>query len=283
MKLHLRGIQLALVGQLAPFGEGEHLVAVIILQRIRVKTLQVADVGVLALPQRAHEVVLFIKPIRVAEHFIARRQVLGIHILAKERAAIGELVRLETGEVQNRWPKVDEAHEAIRACATLVIHKVRKIFRNPHHQRHVQTALVRVPLAARQHAAVIAKVKDERILEQTIVRQTFHHIAEQTVDDLDAVEIPRVRVAKHRRVRMIRREFHLGRIVFGLFVLKHLLGKMQRTLVRLADGLHVKEGLPVRAFAPTRVARGFVPQLFHVVYEIVIRLGVVRRVIARLT
>ena len=223
MKLHLRGIQLALVGQLAPFGEGEHLVAVIILQRIRVKTLQVADVGVLALPQRAYEVVLFIKPIRVAEHFIARRQVLGIHILAKERAAIGELVRLETSEVQNRWPKVDEAHKAIRACATLVIHKVRKIFRDADHQRHVQTALVRVPLAARQHAAVIAKVKDERILEQTIVRQTFHHIAEQTVDGLNAVQIARVGVTKQRCIRMIGRELHFRRVMLGLFVFKNLL------------------------------------------------------------
>ena len=123
------------------------------------------------------------------------------------------------------------AAAVLRAVAALGVDEVFEIFRDAHHQRHVQAALVSVAFAARQHAAVIAKVKDKRVLQQTIRRELFHHRANLVVDDLLAVEITRVRVAEGRRVRMIRRELHLRGIVRRLLRFHHALRKMQRSFV----------------------------------------------------
>ena len=78
---------------------------------------------------------------------------------------------------------------------------------------------------------------------------------------------------------MIRSKLHLGWVVIRFLVFKNLPRKMKRALMRLTNRLHVKKRLPVRALAPAGPARGFVPQFPHVVHEIVIRLGIVRRVV----
>ena len=189
--------------------------------------MQVANVGVLALPQRTYEVVFFIEPIRVTENFISRSQVLGAHALTEKRTSVSELMWLETGKVEDCGPKINEANKAIGARTTFVIDEVGEVFWDAHHQWHVQAALIGVSFATRQHAAVVAEVKYERVLQQAIGRELFHNVAEQTIDDLNAVEVSRVGIAKDRCVRMIRSKFHLGRIVLSLFILKHLPRKMK--------------------------------------------------------
>ena len=135
-----------------------------------------------------------------------------------------------------------------------MISEMREIFRDAYHQWYVQTALVSVPLAARQHAAMVAKVKDKCVLKQSVGSKLFHHVAELAVDGLNAVQIARVGVTKQRCIRMIGRELHFRRVMLCLFVFVNLLRKMERTLVRLSHGLHIKEGLPFRALTPTGVA-----------------------------
>ena len=89
MELHLRLIEFTGISQLAPFGESEHLVAVIILQCIRIKPLKITDVSVLTFAQGTDEIILFIKPIRVAKDLIARGERLGAHVLTEKRPTIG--------------------------------------------------------------------------------------------------------------------------------------------------------------------------------------------------
>ena len=81
VKLTLNRIQLARLEELPPLGIGEHFVTVIILQSIRIESLQIADVGVLAFAHEAHQIIFLIKPVGITEGFITPCQILGADTL----------------------------------------------------------------------------------------------------------------------------------------------------------------------------------------------------------
>ena len=60
----------------------------------------------------------------------------------------------------------------------------------------------------------------------------------------------------------------------GFLIIHHALRKMKLTFVRLSEGLHVEEGgVLAGPRAPCGIGRTFVPQLFHVMYKVVIGLA----------
>ena len=68
-----------------------------------------------------YQVVLLIKPVGMAEHFVAPGQVGRTDALPQERHTIKFLVWLDSCQVEHGRAKVDEAHETVRALTPLVI------------------------------------------------------------------------------------------------------------------------------------------------------------------
>ena len=151
--------------KVAPVVVGELSVAVVVLQAVGVVGLIVANVFPTAFAVGAYHVEFFVEPVGVAEDFIACGQGGGRDVFAEERSAIEFLVWRDPGEVKHRRPEVDEAHEAVGAVAALVVDEVFEIFRDTHDERDVQSAFVGVAFAAGHHAAVVAEVKNKRVLQ----------------------------------------------------------------------------------------------------------------------
>ena len=107
----------------------------------------IAYVNVAAVGDAAHQVVALIHAAPETVHEW-RRLFLEF---AQERAALQPLRRLEARETQQRGREIDEADEAIRLGAGFVFGRteVLELFRDVHHQRHVQTGIARPALAAR--------------------------------------------------------------------------------------------------------------------------------------
>ena len=218
----------------------------------------------------------------MAEDFVALGQVGRAHALPQERHTIKFLVRLDPGQVEHGRAKVDEAHEAVRSVAPLVIGEVPEILRDAHDQRHVQATLVGVALAARHHPAVIAEVKHERVLEQPVLGELLHDAPDMAINDFHPVKIARLGVAHDWRVGKVRLQLDIIRRRLGWLL--HLFQReMQPALMRVGKRLHVKERhVPVWSIAPTGLAGGHVPRLLHVDLEVVVGLGVVCGVVALL-
>ena len=216
----------------------------------------------------------------MAEHFIAPSQVGRTDALPHERHSIKFLVRLDPCQVEHGRAKVDEAHETVRALTPLVIDQVFEILRDTHDQRHVQSTFVGVALAARHHPAVIAKVKQERVLEQPVLGELLHDAPNMPINDFHPVKIACLGVANDWSVRKIRLQLDI--IVRRLGGLLHLFEReMQPALMRVGKRLHVKERhVLVWSIAPCSLAGGHVPCLLHVDLEVVVGLGVVCGVVA---
>ena len=181
-------------------------------------------------------------------------------------------MRLNAGQVEYRRAEVNEAHEPIRATAALVIDELFEILRDAHNKWHVQATLVGVALAARQHAAVIAKIKHERILQQTVLPELIHDAPDMAVDDTHSVVVACHRVTHDRRVWKVRRQLNLSR-QGGCRLLQLFYRKVKRAFVRVSERLHVEERHRlVRPIAPGRLAGRHVPRLLHVDLEVVVGL-----------
>ena len=188
-------------------------------------------------------------------------------------------MRRDAGEVEHGRPEVNEAHEAIGACAALVVDEVLEVFRDAHDERHVQSALVGVALAARHHTAVVAKVKNERVLQQAVLLELADDAPDVAVDDAHPVVVPRLGVAHDRRVGEVRLQHDVIGRCLGRCL--HLFQrKVQPALVRIGERLHVEKrhGL-VWPLAPRGLVGGHIPRLLHVDLEVVVRLRVVGGVV----
>ena len=94
VKLALGGVQFACLIKFTPLGVGEHLVTVIVLQGVGIKSLQVTDVGVFAFAHEPHQIVLLIKPVGIAKGFIAASQIPGTDPFTQKCFTISEGVGL---------------------------------------------------------------------------------------------------------------------------------------------------------------------------------------------
>ena len=96
--------------------------------------------------------------------------------------AIHRLGRLQAGEVEQGGAEVDEADEAVDAGAELAIEEVFAIFGDADGERDVEAALVDVAFAAGEHAAVVAEVEDEGVLQEAVLLQPGDDLADLVVD-----------------------------------------------------------------------------------------------------
>ena len=255
-----------------PVVEGQLPVAVVVLQAVGIVALVVANVLPAAFSEGTHHVEFLVEPVGVTEHFVAAVQVGCANAVAEERYPIEFLMRLNAGQVEYRRAEVNEAHEPIRATAALVIDELFEILRDAHNKWHVQATLVGVALAARQHAAVIAKIKHERILQQTVLPELIHDAPDMAVDDTHSVVVACHRVTHDRRVWKVRRQINLSR-QGGCRLLQLFYRKVKRAFVRVSERLHVEERHRlVRPIAPGRLAGRHVPRLLHVDLEVVVGL-----------
>ena len=97
-ELPLYIVQLAGMIQLTPFHIGQHLIAIIILQAIKVERLVTANVFVLAFAQRADKVVLLVESIGVAKCFVSLIHFFDGNTLAEERSSIYRLWHIDPSE-----------------------------------------------------------------------------------------------------------------------------------------------------------------------------------------
>ncbi len=138
----------------------------------------------------------------------------------------------------------------------------------------MQPRVVGPPLAAGHARSVVAPVEDDRVLLQTVLSELVEHRPGQGVHLGQLVVVLRPVPAAFRRVGVVGRHAH-GRSVMDCFVGA---GADPR-FVRDGEVEDREERLPGGPLAPVSLTAGLVPDLAGFL-EIVVLLGVVRRVIA---
>ena len=201
--------------------------------------------------QRPDVIVFFIHAIGVAEGFIAGVEVGGGDVGSEKGPAVHDPGDVDAGKVEDGGAEVDELDKSFCAGARGGVDQVFEVVGDADDEGHVKAGLVGVTLAAGKHAAVIAEVKDEGVLEQAVRLKFVDERADLFIDRLVFVVVARLSVAKHGGVGVVGEDLDgVGR-GFGLLVLEGLFLEVQGTLMRRAEGLHVEEGRVVgRAVSP---------------------------------
>ena len=116
--------------------------------------------------------------------------------------------RVDAPEPQRADGDVQEVDQVLADRSRPVTFRL-KLFRDAHHQRHMDASLVEKLLAARHGTPVIAEEKDDRIIRQTFLFQPLQDFSDFYVKMLHRVEIHRPFHPHAGVVRVIRGKFHL--------------------------------------------------------------------------
>ena len=84
------------------------------------------------------------------------------------------------------------------------------VFWNGNNHRNAQTAFISVAFAASHHAAVIAVVEDESVVEELVLFELLEESSHLRVDCHVHIEVVGIRASKDRCVRMVGGELDLG-------------------------------------------------------------------------
>ena len=143
-----------------------------------------------------------------------------------------------------------------------------------HDHRHVQTGVVRPAFAPRHTRAVIAVVQHDRVVGQAVGLE-FGKDAPHLHIHLGKLVVVLGPVATHlRRVRMVRRDAHLGRVMHG-----RMRSAANLALVTHREVENGEERLARFAVSPVGLPARVIPDLTRL-DQVVILLAVVRAVIA---
>ena len=210
--------------------------------------------------------------------------------VAVERFSLHVFGDGRAGEAQHGRGVIDKAHEAVGGGAGFAGRKVLPFFGETSHQRHVHAAVEQRAFVAGHAAAVVAVKKDNRVFGEAVVLKLLQNGADLLVHRGDAIVKARDLAPDERRVRIIRRQRHLGRVMnfagrkFGLhfgFEFRvwpnHRAALMRGHQVENAE----KRLRLVRPLAPVRGRAAIIPRMLddvRVVAGVVIGLHVVARV-----
>ena len=169
----------------------------------------VANVQVAAIAHGAGEVAHFIDSIAVAVDVPARRGDLE----PEERFALHIFGDGDAGEAEDGGRVVHKTHEAVDGGAGFAGGEVLPFFRETNQERHVHAAVQQRTLVAGHATAVVAVKKDDRVFREAVVLELLQDGAHLLVHRRDAIVKARDLATDERRVRIIRRQRHLARIM----------------------------------------------------------------------
>ena len=153
-----------------------------------------------------------------------------------------------------------------------------EFLRHVNDERHVESGEIRPAFAARHAGAVVAVVENDRVVGQPRFLELLEVFADKLVHHRDAIVILRPVLAHLRRVRMVGRDSHLGRVVDAVGRVDFV---PNLALVTNCVVEYGKERLAVGSVFPMRLSTALVPDQANF-FEIVILLGIVRAVVAEL-
>ena len=202
-KLSLCTAQLSGLIQLPPLTISSHLIAIVVLKTIEIEWLVVSHVTEPTFANRTNKIILLVETIGITKAEVTFVELGQCHILPQKRTPIQPLGHFDSREIQHGGGQIDKLDKALDAASRLGRGKVLPVFRNMHHHRHMKTIFVGIPLATRQNSTVIAIVKNEGVIHQTILFQLLKKLADPLVKYPMTIMVTRVGISKDLGIRMI--------------------------------------------------------------------------------
>ena len=228
--------------------------------------------------QRPGEVIDVVRTVAGTDHECAGRRCLR----SEEWTALHVVGYADTAQRQDRRRHVDEAHQAIRRSSGRLNGQVSIAGRESHDQGDLQARAIEPSLVPGQTVSVVGEEEDDGIREQSIVLELLEDVTDLPVHLRDQIVVAGPDPAHLRRVRKVRGQIRPGRIMPVGQALEHLLvAVIGGALVGRHEVEHAEERLPGPPMTPVRRVPALIPTAGRV--EVVVRLGVVRRVVPALT
>ena len=174
----------------------------------------VAHVQIAGIPHRADKVVAFVHPAAEAVQIVGRRFAVG----TEHRMPLHVVWRSKTGQTQHRRREVHERCQMRRGRPRRVdvAGQDAEPWRHVDDERHAQPGIQNRALAARQTDPVIAEVDDDGLVRQSRRFQLRQARPDLPVHLGHAVVVLRPVLAHLRRVWMVGRHPHPGRVMHRL-------------------------------------------------------------------